>query len=373
MKTKVVDKKIIYLSFILLVIAGKFIRYYFMKDVLVSQGVGHNMINIINNGSAKFGLLSSSGDILLNTSDNASKFFSIINIFNIRTYGGFEIYISILWNLLLIFLISKTKRKFTVVQTIFIMLSIVVLNIFDFCLAKEPLQMLFFIMIFGILISHKISDNKKFIYTLLVLLACTLFYRSYYILILFFFIYCRVLFYLFTSKNKKVSIYRIILLALLTAFTFYIILNVTKLILPSEFNELLRVRLRMSSAVSDIRALFRSTNLSVFSIDYLFIIIRMLFPLELLKLGIKYFPYVIYQLMLTGLLINNIKYIKKYNYSRKCAILLFLAFVLGSATFEPDFGSWVRHETVLFPIVLIMMGLVEEKGKTYGNKRKKIS
>lgn len=365
MKKKVVDKKVIYIFFIILVLLGKYVRYSFMKEVLVDQGVGHSMISIINDGSAKFGLLSSASDTLISTSDNASKFFSIINIFKIRSYEGFEVYITILWNILLLFLLKRSKRKMTLAQVLFIMLSIAVLNIFDFCLAKEPLQMLFFIMIFGILTSEKLSDTKKFLYTLLILVLCTLFYRAYYILIAAFFVYSTFIFRFFTRKNKKVTIYRIIMISLSVAFIYFIVLNVAKVIAVPQYNELLRVRLRTSTAASDMRSLFGSTNLLVFSLDYLIMIIRMLFPLELLKLGIKYIPYVFYQLMITFVLFKNIKNIKFYKSDRKYAILLFIAFILGSATFEPDFGSWVRHETVLFPILLIIMGLIEEKEKEY--------
>lgn len=361
MKKKVIDKRIIIFMLVFLVLFGKFIRYSFMKDVLVNQGVGHSMISIINNGTAKFGILSSASDALQSTSDNASKFFSLINFFNIKTYEGFEIYITIIWNLILLFIIARIKNKLALNQIIFIILSIIVLNIFDFCLAKEPVQMLFFIAIFGVLISEKLTDKKKFITSIIILLLCSIFYRTYYVLIAFFFVYVTFIFKYFTKNNKKVTFWRVLFLIICTSFVFFLILNISKIIAPTQFEELLRVRLRTSNAASDIRSLFKSTTLSIFSIDYIIILIRMLFPIELLRLGIKYLPYVIYQLMVSYVLIINIKQIKFFESSRKYALLLFIAFTLGSATFEPDFGSWIRHEAVLFPIMLIIMGVIEKR------------
>lgn len=61
-----------------------------------------------------------------------------------------------------------------------------------------------------------------------------------------------------------------------------------------------------------------------------------------------------------------IKTIRQYNSitsNRRIAVAIYLAFLLGSATFEPDFGSWVRHEAVLFPIYLIMAGYKVEENE----------
>ena len=33
------------------------------------------------------------------------------------------------------------------------------------------------------------------------------------------------------------------------------------------------------------------------------------------------------------------------------ALSVFTAYILGSFLFEPDFGSWVRHEAATFPVL----------------------
>ena len=40
---------------------------------------------------------------------------------------------------------------------------------------------------------------------------------------------------------------------------------------------------------------------------------------------------------------------------RTSALYLYLAFLLCSAAFEPDFGSWIRHQGVALPIILLIL------------------
>jgi hypothetical protein len=52
---------------------------------------------------------------------------------------------------------------------------------------------------------------------------------------------------------------------------------------------------------------------------------------------------------------------KELSEDEKTALNLFLAFVLMGAVFEPDFGSWIRHESVTIPLFLIVFGLKDKK------------
>ena len=60
--------------------------------------------------------------------------------------------------------------------------------------------------------------------------------------------------------------------------------------------------------------------------------------------------------------------------SQNLALYIYIAFILGSATFEPDFGSWVRHEAATFPILMIVTKIVqmdekiEQEYERNGNK-----
>ena len=85
----------------------------------------------------------------------------------------------------------------------------------------------------------------------------------------------------------------------------------------------------------------------------------MLFPIELLRLGLKYLPYVIYQVIISLFVVKTLITMKENTNTRNLALYIYLGFLCASALFEPDFGSWVRHEAVTFPILLILSGAVE--------------
>lgn len=359
--------------FILVIIAGKIVRYTVMYDTLVDAGIGHSMIKAVNKGTAKFGITisSSTDDGVSNATDNASFIFSKLNFLHLAsTYEQYEILISIIWNILLLFIIIYNSKKIlSTFQFLFLCLTIAVLNIFDFCLAKEPIQMLYFIAMFYILISNKFNDKTKFILCFLILILSAFTYRVYYILMAAFMIFIYLVYRFILPKIKKVKLKNIIFVLILISLCYFILLNTLKVVYPDAYNEIIRVRLRTSTAVSDLRAIFKSGNLVILSLDYILVLVRMLFPVELVRFGIKYIVYVIYQLILTYLIIKNIININKISKNQKIALCVYIAFLMGSATFEPDFGSWVRHEAVVFPVFFILLGSLKDKYITSRNDK----
>ena len=368
-------KNIVTFLFIFLVIAGKIVRYTVMKETLVDPGIGHSMITIINNQETSFGLsLGTNLDEAASASDNAVHIFNLINFLGLDTYEEFEIFITIIWNLILILLLINIKNVLTTSQTIFILSSISVLNIFDFCLAKEPIQMLYFILMYIILISNIKSSKIKYILCFLVFLFSAITFRIYYIIIAMFMIVVTVIFEKYILKLEKVNKKNIVLVLIGICLFYFIFLNISKYVATAEYNELIRVRLRTSTAASDMRSLFNSENLLIFSIDYMIMILRMLFPIELIKLGPKYLPYVLYQLIISFMVIKVTLNYKEISDIRRISLYIYFAFLLGSATFEPDFGSWIRHEAVLFPILLILMDINKhnDSNKDKENVRKNL-
>ncbi len=367
--------KLIMCFFIIIVLMGKVVRYTVMKGTLLDFSVGYTLIQKVVNGGNHFGLTMSditernSGDSDLGT--NTNFIYEKINIFGIRTYEGFEIYISILFNIILFIMLLKVKNSLSLVELIFLISSIAVLNIWDFCLAKEPIQMFYFILMFIILISKKLKYNTKFWLCVFVYILCAFFFRNYYILMCFFTVGIALMDKIYISKIKKFKLRHIIFLLLIAGLAYYSVLNVAKIISPDNYAELVRVRLRSSSAATCIWPIIGSSNLLLLTIEYIISIIRLMFPLELIRLGPKYLLYVTYQLIITAFIFKQLKNMKNISKESKIAIYIFLAFVLGSATFEPDFGSWIRHETVVFPIMLVFSGLTnkESEDKEYETRK----
>lgn len=365
MKNKTFNINILIFLFPFLIICGKIIRWTLMKTVLVEAGIGHSFLVSILGERETFQLLLA--DFTGNAGGNTIVIFTWINrIFELTTYEEFEILISIVWNLILLYLIISCKKSLKLGEFIFLALSVMVLNIFDFCLAKEPIQMLYFLLIYFILTRKKMSSREKNILSLSVVALSVLTFRAYYVLILIFAILLQILCKIFIIKKDKINYKHIIKIIVILGVSYFILLNIVKIISPTHFNELLRVRLRTSSAASDMRSLFNSTNLIIFTIDYLIMLIRMLFPIELLPLGIKYLPYVLYQLVITFFTIKSIKNIKSNSKEKNIALFIFMGFLFASATFEPDFGSWVRHEASTFPIMLIVAEISRKEQKDGG-------
>ena len=339
---------------------AKGIRYSVMKKTLVDEGVGWYFINAINDSDKpKFGLTIKGEE---NESDssvdgNTVAIFKSINFLDLTSYYGFEIYITVIWNLIIFYIIAKHKRSYSMMESIFILMSIAVLNIFNFCLAKEPIQILYFFMMHAI-ISSKLSNKSKFIGCFLIYILCFMTFRNYYVLMAAFMIFTYFIINKFSKNMKKSSVIIIVLSIYLCIFA---LMNIAKVVSIKDYDELIRVRTRTSSARSDIRVLFNSSNLYVFSLDYILVLIRILIPVELLTLGPKYFIYAVYQTMIILLIINNLKNVNVINKNAKIALYVVIAFSMGSALFEPDFGSWVRHEAVLFPIYLFMLDFYDNK------------
>ena len=352
MKKRFTASVLIFFS-ILIILMAKGIRYSVMKKTLVDEGVGWYFINAINDSDKpKFGLTIKGEE---NESDssvdgNTVEIFKSINFLDLTSYYGFEIYITVIWNLIIFYIIAKHKRSYSMMESIFILMSIAVLNIFNFCLAKEPIQILYFFMMHAI-ISSKLSSKSKFIGCFLIYILCFMTFRNYYVLMAAFMIFT----YFIINKSS------VIIIVLSIYLCIFALMNIAKVVSIKDYDELIRVRTRTSSARSDIRVLFNSSNLYVFSLDYILVLIRILIPVELLTLGPKYFIYAVYQTMIILLIINNLKNVNVINKNAKIALYVVIAFSMGSALFEPDFGSWVRHESCIALILIALMKINEEK------------
>ena len=348
------------------IVFGKIVRYGVMTESLVKPGIGWGMVEKVNNDSYKFGLTvkdSENDSEVSNATANAGFIFAKINFLHLaNNYYEYEILISVIWNIIVLLIILKLKKSYYLWEMLFILVSVAVLNIFDFCLAKEPIQMIYFILMYFILKSNK-SSKFKFNGCLFIYFLSAFTYRNYYILMAGFLVFTFLTYKMIASKKDKVSFKQIFLIVFFAYLCYFAILNAVKLVSPSHFNELIRVRLRTSSAASDMRAIFKTNNLVVFTLDYLIMIIRMMLPVELLKLGPKYAVYTLYQILISGIVFNNLRNVRNISTSRRIALFIYIAFLMGSAAFEPDFGSWIRHEAVLFPIFMIISGFNEGGGE----------
>lgn len=350
------SKKNLLILWSLIVVFAKIIRYTVLKVTLVDAGIGHSMLTYINSHNTSF-LLFDSGGSSVDTTGNATFFFDKLNFMGLSSYVSFEIVITICWNILLMLLMRKCVERFNDLQTFFLIVSILALNIFDFTLAKEPIQILFFIFIFYVLESRRSSIKVKLILSVSCILLSVLTFRAYYILLLIWAFVFALMDYFF--MKKKVNLKTIIMICVAIVICYIIMMTFLQKTASSSYLEIVRVRTRQSSATTDIRALFDSENIVLFSINYVLVLLRIMFPIELIRFGIKFVIYVGVQIIMSLVYFRSLFNIRSLNQCERIALYLFSGFILMSAFFEPDFGSWIRHEVAAFPLLLILSGVTK--------------
>ena len=87
-----------------------------------------------------------------------------------------------------------------------------------------------------------------------------------------------------------------------------------------------------------------------FMIDYAACAVRMMIPVELIFKSPVYAPFFFYQIFVLVYLFRALKNLNRLNDQLFLALTCFMAYLFGSFVFEPDFGSWVRHEAAAFPV-----------------------
>lgn len=425
-----------YFFLIPIIIAAKYIRWIVMRQQLINVSIGWGMALMMNRKNIPFSLtLLSLSDTVSVVTDNAMAFFQSINLFQIETFIGWEIFISALFNIFILFSISEYYRNNPRAgwkENLFIYLGVGTLNIFCFSMAKEPYQMLFFFLCAYAIKKPKTFKNKIIALTITVLFTILLTRKYYGLMLLYFF---AILFSVsrffkevnLTDKKGKKKFYRnLLLMVILFAVFHFVLMSFISNVGESTYDDLItmnyRDQNRLARATSEIVPLFNPDNRFLVTADYLIKIFRLSIPIELLFIGkYTYVFTIIFQLLLLTFIIRAFKkrdiqtFIEKdtilftdnldgnndedygtngdnqleaiqYNReevikeeheehedeeeeededykkiiqqkidTRTVALYLYLAYLLCSASFEPDFGSWSRHQGVFFPILLLIL------------------
>ncbi len=357
-----VKTTVIIISMIFLIAGAKVVRHTIMKEVLVNMSIGHGMVAMINNQNSIL-YDEEISEEEMGATQKSAMIFKNINFFELVSYEEFEVYITVLWNIMLVAIIFSLRKKLNVLQAIFLVLTILILNIFDFNMAKEPVQMLYFVLMYVVITSKALKDNFKYIFCFLILYWASLSFRTYYILIALFMLGSSWICKTFILMKDRLKALDIITVIVAFGVGYFLLLTVAKTAMPEEYQELVRVRTRETLAKTDISNWITqdASNLPLFTLDYLLMLVRMMVPVELITFGPKYWPYVAYQIMVTFYVIMALKNIKRNHKSKNVALYVYLGFLCGSATFEPDFGSWVRHEAAIAPILFVLADMYKFK------------
>lgn len=355
-----------------LIIIAKIVRWTIMRSQLVDMSIGWGYVpKIITSPFGGFEAADFFGasNSASNVGDNTISFFQMLNL-GLTSYQSWEVYLTITYNILIFICVRNFFQRNPYAgwkENFFVYLNVAILNIFCLNLAKEPYQMVFFFLM-ALAISIPKSYNQKCITLIIALIITILYSRKYFGLVLMYFLILNFLIdKLFKSrksiklnnKNEKRKLYsKLFLLVVLFGILHYFFMSYLKMDNEDTYNEMVYANSRdWTPAASEITPLFPNSNPALLAVDYFIKIFRLMIPIELLfKLKVTYLFLLVYQGLLLQFLIRTFKFRdKKHNPTRTIAMYLYIAFLLCSATFEPDYGSWARHQGVAFPIILLLI------------------
>ncbi len=355
-----------------LIILAKIVRWTIMRPQLVDMSIGWGFLPKIQArpfiGFAPSNFLGASNSVT-NVDDNAISFFQLLDL-GFTSYQAWEAYITVLFNILIFLSVKNFYERNPYAgwkENFFVYLNVAILNIFCLNVAKEPYQMIFFFLMAMAIAIPKDYTSKSI--ALIVTLVLTILYsRKYYGLVLMYFLILNFVVDKLFGKNqqeqaemsdsKKKMYGKLFLMAVLFGVLHYFFMSYLMTGNADTYDEMVAANSRDStSAASEITPLFPNSNPALLAVDYFIKIFRLMVPIELLfKLKVTYLFLLVYQgLLLTFLARTFQNRDKQQNPTRTIAMYLYIAFLLCSATFEPDFGSWVRHQGVAFPVILLII------------------
>ncbi|MFQ9516383.1 MAG: hypothetical protein ACLRZ9_11250 [Eubacterium sp.] len=281
--------------------------------------------------------------------------FRSINIFDFTSLLQWSILIGIIFDILL--LISFIRLKgLDMLQSIFAFMCVGLCNIYVFNLGKDIIQFAFFALCFVIISIDRIPTWLKVIGCAAVFYWESTFFRNYYIIMSAFTIGVYAILKVVRQKKIKVNIKKIILIVGILFVLMYMFLNVARVFMPEEYDDILTCKagtevMTATTMIND--QIDFDTNINLYMLNYIINSVRMLFPIELLTGGVFYIPFLAFQILLFLYTYKNIRNIHKISEKNVVALCVFIAFFMGSVLFEPDFGSFARHEAAAFPIIIL--------------------
>lgn len=366
-----IDSMYIIYLFPILIIIGKIVRWIMMYDTLISYSKGWGYINTILNTKITISFFEME-DVLTGSFGSDNNMYLMYKglralCLNIPdNFYEFEIVITLLWGFVLFLMFTYIKKRVNVIEFLYLFLGVMVISVYSLSLAKEPMQMLYFYLLFLVIYSERIPDNWKLIWGSGVIFFSAATFRVYYLLIIGFAVAVMTFLYFLREDQKEgeLSTFNILGIYVKLVGVYFILMQFLQIFMNTLYLRLADSILYASDATESANTYIENVvtdstnNVVLVALEYSMVVIRLLFPLELLSLGVKYWPYIIYQLCMTTLMLRTLRNYNTNTKMQNVALIFFLGFVFASATFEVDFGAWIRHGAVVMPLVLLLAGIV---------------
>jgi hypothetical protein len=304
---------------------------------------------------------SSSATFYSGSFEMAAAFHRVINIFDFSSQIEWSLFYTSVFFIPIAYIFYVAMKSGNNIY--FLTASAFLAFVYVCVISKDVITFIVALVIWFLLMSKRKDCIKGIVPFLLLLVLGT--FRSYYIIIAVFYAAAYIIswFILGRKENKPTRLLHILVIAFSGVLLCLLLL---KAIIPDAYEEILRMHSRLNKnrinspdAITQINDLIPfGDNLILYMLNYIINLVRLLFPLELLfvDFSIKYLMFIIWQLFFT---VQYIRCLINFNESKKSQALLIplcimTAFVLVSALFEPDFGSFIRHQIAFFPMITIV-------------------
>lgn len=277
--------------------------------------------------------------------------------------GLFNFYfVTLFFYFITMFMFFYISMKFPIKTTKLSMgLYLLIVINYSVFMATISKEFVFLVLLFPIFAFYKFLHFRMFIFAFFIITFIYSLGGRYYMLI---YLLLTTLFYYF--KNNTAILFFIMLI--LTTAGFFIHQHMIELIMMAKPEG---IKDFTSTWIVDY---FNKTTYIGFLSNTAFNFIRIMFPIELLFLGVKY---ILSTIFLVSLSLISMLQIKKYvgnkllNDKEKLYFLSALSLVCFSfaqAIFEPDFGSVLRHKMMLLFFIIVMLSEISKKDSTFYGK-----
>lgn len=295
------------------------------------------------------------------TYDTAANLFRAINVAHLETMLQWSICLGVLFTFLISVMIAHADAP-DLLQTLFILATVGLLNIYIFTIGKDIIQFVFFFAVYLVLISPIRRSWVKVLLCAAILYYESNMFREYYALIAALVLAVYVVMTFFRRKKRITGIDVAAIVVVLFAIV-YAAMVAASMIMPGEYKTILDLRAGYDKSFSDngitatlILNRIPGDGLPIFMVNYVINVFRMMIPIELALRGAYYLPFFAFQCMVTAYVVNLIRQINRIDDPMLyIALYVYIGYALASVLFEPDFGSWTRHEAATFPVLMLLV------------------
>lgn len=316
-------------------------------------------------GGLNFGIMNYILDGVYNGTSLTFKSYTYpIEIYSYLKFLGFRSHLE--WSILytciftfIIFCFLLKYKKYSKLEYIYIYSSMFILCWTVMNMNKDLIQLIFMLIIYGIC-SSKLKDNTKIVLSIGVFLYESIVFREYYILVA----GLTLLVYMLIRKEINSVKKRHYIFDLIIIFSiFFAGIYLSKYIAPESYDQLINRRDGLES-IENVTTLIKNVipgeNFFIYLCNYLINFVRILFPIEIIQYGFKHVVFFLYQIITSVSLIVSLKNINKKNI---VYITIVIAYTIMLAASESDFGTLVRHQSVLMLFYIALFKSFPKKGR----------